>query len=156
MKPLQLTTPSETEIRLERSFDAPLSSVWQAYTESQIVQRWLTGPPGYSMPECEIDFRPGGRWRYLWLTDQGEMEAYGTFREIIERQKIVYTETFAEWPDYEALGTASFTEAEGLTTIVVNIAYGSQQARDAVIDSHVEYGMEMSYSNLDELLAEGK
>ncbi len=61
MKPAQASLPSDTEVRVTRSFDAAADLVWQAYTEPELVRRWLLGPPGWSMPICEMDVRVGGQ-----------------------------------------------------------------------------------------------
>jgi uncharacterized protein YndB with AHSA1/START domain len=152
--PLKLTTPTDTEIHIERSFDAPLALVWRAFTEPEIVKRWLTGPPGHTMPICEIDFQVGGKWRYVWAMPEGEMEAYGVYREIVHKQRIVRTETFAAWPDNETPVTSTFSEEDGKTTVLMKIEYDSKEIRDAVLQTPMEQGLEMSYTNLDELVIE--
>lgn len=152
MKPLEVTTPSDTEVCVKRSFDAPASLVWRAFSEPALVKRWLTGPPGHSMPICEIDFREGGKWRYVWKMPEGEMVAYGTFRSIAEHRRIVHSETFAAWPDSESIVTTIFTETGGRTLVTMTMAYDSRQTRDIVLQTGITVGMEHSYTNLDELL----
>lgn len=56
MKPLKVTTPFDTEILIQRSFDAPVDLVWRAFSEPELLKQWLTGPPGNTLPICEIDF----------------------------------------------------------------------------------------------------
>jgi uncharacterized protein YndB with AHSA1/START domain len=55
-----VTTPSDREIRIERAFDATRSRVFDALTTPELVRQWLLGPPGWTMPICEIDLRVGG------------------------------------------------------------------------------------------------
>ena len=62
---LRLTTPGERELVMTRSFDAPRQLVFDAHTKPALVRRWLLGPPGWSMPVCEIDLRVGGKYRYV-------------------------------------------------------------------------------------------
>ena len=57
----QVTLPSDREVQVRRSFRAPRALVYRAYTEPELVRRWLLGPPGWSMPVCEMDVRVGGR-----------------------------------------------------------------------------------------------
>ena len=57
MKPAEVSTPSDREVLVKRSFDAPVNLVWQAYTEPALMRRWLSGPPGWSMPVCEMATR---------------------------------------------------------------------------------------------------
>ncbi|WP_145285035.1 SRPBCC domain-containing protein [Pirellulimonas nuda] len=61
MKPAVANTPTDTQVEVVRSFDAPVEYVWKAFTEPELVSRWMMGPPGWSMPVCEMDFRVGGQ-----------------------------------------------------------------------------------------------
>lgn len=93
---LKVTTPSEREIVMTRVFDAPRGLVFDACTKPELVQRWLLGPPGWTMPVCEIDLRVGGRYRYVWRRDRdgSEMAMGGVYREIERPGRIVHTELF--------------------------------------------------------------
>src|SRR5258706_7646606 len=92
---LQVTTPSDREIRMTRVFDAPRRLVFEAFTKPDLVKRWLLGPPGWTMPVCEIDLRVGGKYRYVWRKDGGtEMGMGGVFREVGQPERIVQTEKF--------------------------------------------------------------
>src|SRR5689334_23415386 len=94
---LKLTTPGERELVMTRVFDAPRKLVFDAHTQPQLVRRWLLGPPGWSMPVCEIDLRVGGKYRYVWHNEDGcEMGMGGNFTEIVPNQRIVNTERFDE------------------------------------------------------------
>src|SRR5262249_46829008 len=79
------------EIVMKRAFDAPRELVFEALTKPELVQRWLLGPDGWSMPVCEIDLRVGGRYRYVWRNDakDKEMASGGVFREIVPPERIV-------------------------------------------------------------------
>ena len=63
--PLDLTKPSDREISVSRTFDAPRQLVFNAFTKPDIVKQWLHGPDGWRMEDCEIDFRVGGAYRYV-------------------------------------------------------------------------------------------
>ena len=65
----QVTMPSDREVMVTRSFKAPRALVFRAYTEPRLVRRWMLGPPGWSMPVCEMDVRAGGRYRWRWRND---------------------------------------------------------------------------------------
>jgi len=60
---LSVTTPTDREIVIRRTFNAPRRLVFDAHTRPELVRRWLLGPPGWTMPVCEIDLRVGGRYR---------------------------------------------------------------------------------------------
>ena len=77
-------TPSDTELTAIRVFDAPRKMVFDAHTIPEHVQKWLLGPDGWSMPICELDLKPGGKWRYVWRKDDDgtEMQMSGIFTEV--------------------------------------------------------------------------
>lgn len=152
MTPLEFTTPTPTTIRIVRTFDAPAELVWRAHTEPELVVQWMTGPPGHSLPVCEIDFRVGGKARYVWKNPEFEMGMTAEFKEIIEHERIVYTEAYDGWPDGATTVTATFVEAGGKTTLTVEISYLSQQARDTAMQPGFKEGFEASYNTLDTLL----
>src|SRR6185503_19881182 len=76
-KSLQITTPSDAEIRITRSFDAPRMMVWNAYTRPELFKRWLGQMPGWSWAVCEMDVRKGGRYRWAWRGPDGAELALG-------------------------------------------------------------------------------
>lgn len=146
-------TPSEREIVITRVVDAPRRLVFDAFTNPARVPKWLTGPEGITMPVCEIDLRPGGRWRYVYrMADGGEMTLQGTFREVVPPERVVHTETWGpEWP--ETVNTLVLTETGGQTAISITLLYPSREARDAALQSGMKDGMEQGFARLDELLA---
>jgi uncharacterized protein YndB with AHSA1/START domain len=153
---LQLTTPSEREIAMTRVFDAPRTLVFDAHTKPELVKRWLLGPPGWSMPVCEIDLRVGGQYRYVWRHDLNEtmMGMGGVYREIQAPERLVATEKFDEsWYPGEAVDTIVLVEQGGRTTLTQTMLYESREARDAVLKSPMEQGVAAGYDRLAELLA---
>lgn len=152
--PLELTTPTPKSVRVVRLLDAPLELVWQALTEPALVQRWMTGPPGHSLPVCEIDLRVGGEARYVWKNESFQMGMSTVFQEVVPHERIVHTEAFEDWEEGQSLVTTSFTFADDRTRLTIDIEYGSQEARDAVVESGFEEGYEASFLNLDALLVE--
>jgi uncharacterized protein YndB with AHSA1/START domain len=159
MSTLSVRTPSDTQVEVSRSFASPLAPVWRALTEPVLVNRWLLGPPGWSMPVCESDFQVGGSYEYGWRneTDGGEFGFVGEFREIEPHSKIVHTEGLREGsPGAEVAGgslvTINFEEVGEATTVVTTIEYPSKEARDGVLAQGMTEEMEMSYRHLDKLL----
>src|SRR5262249_22172650 len=96
MDALQLTAPGDREILMTRRFDAPRDLVFEAWTTPELVRRWLLGPPGWSMPVCEIDLRVGGSYRFVWRRDDDgrEMAMGGVYRDVAAPERIVATERF--------------------------------------------------------------
>lgn len=154
MRPLSMTTPTDTTIEITRGFNAPISMVWRAHTEPDLVKRWLTGPTGHTMPECEIDLRVGGAYRYVWAWDENRMAAYGTFREIEMECRLLLTETFDIFPDNETLVEQVFRENDGQTIVKMSLHYDRKETRDGVLQSPMDEGLEASYRSLDKLISE--
>jgi uncharacterized protein YndB with AHSA1/START domain len=152
---LKVTTPSDREIAMTRVFDAPRHLVFRALTTPELVPKWLLGPPGWTMPVCEMDLRVGGAYRFLWRgADGAEMGTRGVFREIAPPERFVATEQFDKpWYPGEALVTYLLVEQGGKTTLTLTVLYASREARDGVLKSGMERGVAMSYDRLAELLA---
>ena len=151
----KLTTRGDREIVMTRCFDAPRALVFDAFTQPELVKRWLLGPEGWSMPICEIDLRVGGSYRYLWRHAQGaEMGMRGGYREIVVPERLVATEKFDEsWYPGDAVGTIVLAEQGGKTTLTQTVLYQSREAREAVLKSPMEQGVTAGYDRLEELLA---
>ena len=92
----QVTLPSDREVKVTRSFKAPGALVYRAYTEPALVRRWLLGPPGWSMPVCEMDVRVNGRFRWRWRSDEdgSEFGFTGVYREVQPASRLVHTEAY--------------------------------------------------------------
>ena len=154
-KSLEIATPSDEEIRITRSFDAPRMMVWDAYTRPELVKRWLGQMPGWSWAQCEMDVREGGKYRWVWRGPDGaELGLGGVYREVVPGERLVSTERYdQQWYEGDAVGTVEFSEANGRTTLVTTLRYASKAVRDAVLQSPATSGMESGYTILDELLA---
>jgi uncharacterized protein YndB with AHSA1/START domain len=150
-------TPSDREIAMTRVFDAPRALVFEALTQPELVQRWLLGPPGWSMPLCEIDLKVGGAYRYVWRNDE-KGKGFGTggvFREILTPERLVHTERMDGAPG-EALNTVTLVEQDGRTTLTQTMLFDSKEARDGALQSGMEKGVAVSYDRLADLLAAAK
>ena len=158
----QVTLPSDREVKVARSFKAPRTLVYRAYTEPELVRRWMLGPPGWSMPVCEMDVRVGGRFQWRWRSDDkgSEFGFSGTYRELQPSSRIVHTEAYEPgtvgggYPGPEAIVTVAFTEDGGVTTVTTLIDFGTKESRDAAVATGMTDGMEQSYQLLDRLLTE--
>lgn len=143
-------TPNDRELVITRTFDAPRSLVWSAFTDPKHVPNWHTGPDGFTMPVCEIDLRAGGRWRYVWRNPQGhEFGATGTYREVDPPTRIVNVTTSPNGE--ELVTTTTFREHDGRTTVVVSQLFATQATRDQGI-KFAKMGTDSSYAKLDAYL----
>jgi uncharacterized protein YndB with AHSA1/START domain len=153
---LQITTLSEREILITRSFNASRDLVYEAITRPELIKRWLGVRAGWTMPVCEMDLRPGGAYRWVWRqeSDGTEMGVSGVFREVDPPRRIVHTERFDEaWYPGEGQVTIELVEAGGSTTLRMTLLYESREARDAVLSSPMDEGLAEGYDQLAELLA---
>ena len=155
---LQVTTPSDQEVQLTRLFDAPRPLVFDAFTKPELLKRWLFGPDGWSLAVCEIDFRVGGQYRYVWkhLTNGNEMGMSGVIREIVVPERLVSTEKFDEawYPGEGAVGTVVLAEQGKRTLLTQTIRYGNKEARDAALKTGMKDGMGAGYDRLEGVFAE--
>ena len=151
---LRVTTPSEREIVMTREFDAPRSLIYKAFTRPELVQQWLLGPPGWTMPVCEIDLRVGGSYRYVWRSDKDgtEFGTQGEYREIVAPERIVCTERMDGFPN-QSLNTLTLVETAGRTSVTQIMLVDSQEVRDAILKTGMEKGVEVSYQRLENVLA---
>ena len=155
---LVVSTPSDREIVMTRRFDASRELVFAAFTDPKLIQRWLLGPPGWSMPVCELDLRVGGTYHYEWRNDAGDKSfgVHGTFREIVRPVRIVHSENFDEpWYPGDATVTTAFDESQGTTLLTMTILYDSKEIRDGAIESGMTTGVEASFDRLAAIMAEG-
>jgi uncharacterized protein YndB with AHSA1/START domain len=153
---LQVQANADREIVMTRVFDAPRNLVFDAFTKPELLKQWLLGPPGWSMPVCEIDLRIGGSYRYVWRRDADgtEMGCGGVYREIVPPERLVQTERFDNpWYPGESLITTVLDEQRGKTTLTATMLYESRDARDGILKSGMESGVAASYDRLAELLA---
>jgi uncharacterized protein YndB with AHSA1/START domain len=145
---LTVTMPTDRELVLTRVFDAPRALVFEVYTSPEHLPHWMLGPPGWTMPVCEIDLRVGGVWHCAWRHSDGNMmEIRGVYKEVVPPERVVSTESWGgDWP--ETVNTVVFTEKDGRTTLSLTILYPSKEARDAAVQTGMTKGVNMSYDRL--------
>ena len=90
-KPLEITPRGAREIVITRLFNASPAVVWRCHTEPALVRRWLLGPPGWTMPVCEIDLRVGGTYRYEWAHANGATMGMGGVLQTLQEQLTPYS-----------------------------------------------------------------
>ena len=154
--------PNDRDVVVTRAFNAPRALVYDAYTKPELVKRWLLGPPGWTMPVCEMDVRVGGSYRWRWRSqkDGKEFGFSGTFREVEPNVRLVHTESFDPGSTGEHMGdsaslvTLTLVGDGAITTVTNLIDFGTKANRDAALATGMTDGMEQSYQLLDRLVAE--
>ncbi|HEU4641170.1 MAG TPA: SRPBCC domain-containing protein [Gemmatimonadaceae bacterium] len=106
------------ELVITRTFDAPRELVWSAWTERERAMRWA-GPKDFTAPELEGDVRPGGAWRTVLRSPDGEDHPqHGVYLEVVPPERLVFTFAWDSAPENEMLVTVTFTERAGKTEMV--------------------------------------
>jgi uncharacterized protein YndB with AHSA1/START domain len=152
---LEVTTPSEREVAMIRIFDAPRDLVFKAWTEPDLVKRWLYGPEEWPLAVCKIDLRVGGKLRFEWGPHDGKYMGFsGVYREIAVPDRLVFTEIWDDnWTGGETLVTMTFVEHAGKTTLTQTVQYLSGDARDAALKTGMARGAAQAFDRLAEILA---
>jgi uncharacterized protein YndB with AHSA1/START domain len=156
-KAARVTLPTAEQIMIVREFDAPRHLVFKAWTTPELVTRWWHAKRG-TVTHVDIDLRVGGRWRYAMVTDGGDEVAFhGEYLEVVVDERIVSTEVYEGLPagvteeQGATLNTATLAEVHGRTTLTLLIQATSQTARDAIIESGMEAGLQDALSLLEEV-----
>jgi uncharacterized protein YndB with AHSA1/START domain len=147
-----VTLPSDTEILITRSFDAPAALVYRAYTTPELVKQWY-GFDTSVWKVCEIDLRVGGTWRYVIEESGFEVGFHGEYQELSPPHRLVSTEVYEGMPDASALDILDLEEVDGVTTMKMLVRHSEQAHRDAHIESGMEGGMQVSMDRLEDLVA---
>ena len=112
-------------------------------------------PDADKLSVCEVDLRPGGRFRYVWSRPgRTDMGMGGTFVTIEPPERIVHRELFdADWTGGETTVTTVLDERDGITRMTLTVEYSSRAARDGALATGMTSGMDTSYARLDGMLA---
>jgi uncharacterized protein YndB with AHSA1/START domain len=152
---LRIEAVGELEIRITREFDAPRPLVFRMFTSCEHLSRWL-GPRDMEMTFCEMDFRVGGRYRYVHRNAGGEYGFRGEILEIDEPRRISQTFEFEGMPGHISVDTLELEELSSRRTRLVNVSrFASLEDRDGMLASDMESGVRDGYDRLEEILAAG-
>jgi uncharacterized protein YndB with AHSA1/START domain len=147
---LTVTQPSDLEIKMVRVFDAPRALVFEAHAKPEHIKHWW----GRGNPlDCDMDFRPGGTYRFVEQAPDGEQYAFrGEYREIREPELIVQTFEFEGMPGHVCVETLELTEEGGKTTVTSVTRFDTKEERDGMAASGMADGARQSYEALAEYL----
>ena len=151
MSKLTLKAEGDRHIVVTRRFAASPEAVFRAHTEPQLIQKWMLGPAGWSMPVCINDLRPGGKFRYEWANDQVQgFHITGEFVELVPFSRIVHIERMHlpdPTPDNHVVTT--FEKDGSGTLMTMRMTLPDAATRAAMLATGMEHGMEASYVRLD-------
>lgn len=154
MSKLTLTTEGERHIVVTRRFAAAPELVFRAHTEPELLQRWLLGPEGWTMPVCISEAKPGGRIRFEW-SDGGEGGFYltGEYLEVVPFTRIVHVERMHlpdPTPDNHV--ETRFEEDRDGTRLTLRMTLPDEPTRAAMLETGMDEGMEASFARLEGVL----
>lgn len=154
MSKMTLTTEGDTHVVVTRRFAAPPEALYRAHTEPEIIQKWLLGPDGWTMPVCICDARPGGSIRYEWTNRKGGgFHLTGEFVELKPYSRIVHIERMHlpdPTPDNHV--ETRFDPDGAGTLMTMRMTLPDAGTRAAMLASGMEQGMEASYVRLEEMI----
>ena len=153
MSKLTLMTEGDKHVVVTRRFAAPPEAVYRAHTEPRLIQKWMLGPDGWTMPVCVCEARPGGKIRYEWADGKGGgFYLTGEFVELVPFSRIVHVERM-HLPDPSPdnhVETRFEPDGSG-TLMTMQMTLPDAQTRAAMLASGMEHGMEASYVRLEAL-----
>jgi len=147
---LKVSTPSDREIVLTRTFHAPRTVVFEAWTRAEHVTQWWD-PSGVPLSVCEIDLRPNGAFRWVNNAHGGAHSFAGTYREIAPPERLVFTVSSLPL-SADSIATLIFSEDDGTTELRMTIECESVEDRDALLKMRVDVGTARTLENLAEHL----
>jgi uncharacterized protein YndB with AHSA1/START domain len=142
-------------IDFEREFDHPVEKVFEAHRDPELFTQWI-GPEGEPMELREYEFRTGGRYRYLSKDADGTEYAFnGVFHVVRDNEFAIQTFEFEGYPDVVSIESLTFERLDGdRTRLRGHAVYPSLEARDGMVSSGMQTGMDQGYAKLDELLGQ--
>jgi uncharacterized protein YndB with AHSA1/START domain len=151
---MTLKTEGDTHIVVTRHFAAPPEAVYRAHTDPELIKQWLLGPPGWTMPVCISEPRPGGKIRYEWSNGKGAgFYLTGEYLELTPFSKIVHVERmYLPDPTPDNHAETTFERDGDGTLMTIRMTLPDEQTRARMLASGMEGGMEASYARLEEFI----
>jgi uncharacterized protein YndB with AHSA1/START domain len=154
MTKMTLVTEGDRHVVVTRRFAAPPEAVYRAHTEPSLIQKWLLGPDGWTMPVCVSEARPGGAIRYEWVDGQGRgFYLTGHYLELDPFIRIVHVERM-HMPDTTPDNHVETRfEPDGAGTLMtMRMTLPNAEVRAAMLATGMEHGMEAGYARLDAMI----
>jgi uncharacterized protein YndB with AHSA1/START domain len=154
MSKLTLKTEGDRYVVVTRRFAAPPEAVYRAHIEPQLLQKWLLGPEGWTMPVCISDARPGGKIRFEWVNGKGgAFHLTGEYTELEPYSRIVHVERMHLPDPTPDNHVETRFEPDGAGTLLtMRMTLPNAEVRTAMLATGMERGMEASYARLEQLI----
>lgn len=154
MSKLTLKTEGDRHVVVTRRFAASPAVVYRAHTEPALIQKWLLGPEGWTMPVCINEPKPGGRIRYEWTNGKGHgFYLTGEYVELVPSSKIIHVERMHmpnATPDNH-VETRFDSDGAG-TLMTMRMTLPDEKTRAAMLATGMDRGMEASYVRLESMI----
>jgi uncharacterized protein YndB with AHSA1/START domain len=156
MSQLTLKTEGDTHVVVTRRFAAPPEVVYRAHTDPKLIQKWMLGPEGWTMPVCINEAHPGGKIRFEWVhSKQPGFYLTGEYLELTPYRKIVHVQRmFLPDPTPDNHIETKFEPDGSGTLMTMRMTLPDAQTRAAMLTTGMEQGMEMSYVRLEQISGE--
>ena len=154
MSKMTLKTEGDKHVVVTRHFAASPEAVYRAHTEPKLIQKWMLGPEGWTMPICVSEARPGGKIRYEWADGKGGgFYLTGEYLELVPYSRIVHVERM-HLPDTTPDNHVETRfEQDGTGTLMtMRMTLPNAETRAAMLASGMEHGMEASYVRLETII----
>lgn len=154
MTRLTLTTEGDQFVTVTRHFAAPPKAVFRAHTEAAIMQRWMLGPDGWTMPVCISEAWPGGKLRLEWSDGAGNgFFLTGEYLDLEPDSRILHVERMhLPDPTPDNRIETRFDAANGGTLLTLRMTLPDAATREAMLATGMADGMEASYARLETML----
>jgi uncharacterized protein YndB with AHSA1/START domain len=151
---MTLKTEGDTHILVTRHFAAPPEAVFRAHTDPELIQKWLLGPEGWTMPVCISEPRPGGKIRYEWANAKGQgFYLTGEYLQLEPYSRIVHVERMHLPDPTPDNHVETRFDADGAGTLMtLRMTLPDARTRASMLATGMERGMEASYARLEEML----
>jgi uncharacterized protein YndB with AHSA1/START domain len=154
MTKLALKTEGDTHVIVTRRFAAAPEAVYRAHTEPKLIQKWMLGPDGWTMPVCICEAKRGGKIRYEWTDGKGGgFHLTGEFVELKPFSRIVHVERMHlpdPTPDNHV--ETNFAADGTGTLMTMKMTLPDAETRAAMLASGMEQGMETSYARMETVI----
>jgi uncharacterized protein YndB with AHSA1/START domain len=151
----ELQILSDLQVRVSRVIRGTVEQVWQAHHQPALLQQWMLGPDGWTMPVCDVTTEVGGTYRYEWEPEDGSPGRFGFEGELLEFEpprRSVTTERMIGLDGPGNTNELTLTPRGGDTLLSIVTTFPTAEVRDIVLGTGMVGGMEAGYARLDDML----
>ena len=155
MSKITLKTEGDRHVVVTRKFAASPEAVYRAHTDSKLMQKWMLGPDGWTMPVCINEAKPGGKMRFEWTDGKGNgFYLTGEYVALEPYSRIVHVERMHLPDPTPDSHVETRFDADGSGTLMtMRMTLPDEKTRAAMLATGMEHGMEASYVRMEGLIA---